>query len=332
MTRERAKFSASTLAIALATTVCLTGCLGEQRTMQPLAVQGLEGALVVSDQNAGELRLAANRFVPLAENILRQLDPAQPESEIAKLNQVGATARLPLSLHTFRPLDLARHYSQLAGRAYDYTARSVTELWRAGTPGEQALQDALARTGMRYIESSNGGTISFTSQGVSIDPGDLALAYAIDTGIIDLRENLNGPFRLDIEGFTRIAGEFREPQIVSIPLAPGRSATFEMATHPALVIRTMNEISALGRGDTNTPPLRIDPRTGRPANGASLVAVAGPMLTKAYVLAEALLVTGWTGGQSMLEKFDDCDVLIVDRAGQQHTTPGFAARWSAPSD
>jgi thiamine biosynthesis lipoprotein ApbE len=322
----------SALVLAFAATVCLTGCLGEQPTMQPFTVQGLEGALVVSAQNAGELRLAANRFIPLAENILRQLDPAQPDSEIAKLNQVGATARLPLSLHTFRPLDLARHYSQLTGRAYDYTTRSVSELWRTGTPGEQALQDALARTGMRYIESSSGGTIAFTSQGVFIDPGDLALAYAIDAGIIDLRENLNGPFRVDIEGFTRIEGAFKEPQIVAIPLDPGRSAAFELSAHPALVIRTVNEISALKRADTNAPPLRIDPRNGRPANGASLVAIAGPILTKAYVLAEALLVTGWTGGQSLLEKFEDYDVLLIDRAGQQHTTPGFAAHWISAQD
>jgi thiamine biosynthesis lipoprotein len=266
-------------------------------------------------ENHHVLSPVANGFIKSAEPVIAMLDAGNPASEISKMNSAGITGRFPLSRGTFRLLDMVRQYSAMTGFAFDYTSASLELLWAEGIPDERALEQQLNTTGMRHVDINESGSIALTSSGVNIDLGDLAFAYALDLGVVDLRRRVTGPYAIAFDGMARREGVFPADMTpaIKLNLNDGRANRFlgeiQLMHHASVVTRTISARSL--RLDAKPVPL-IDPRTGYPARGAAMVVVAGPLTVKAYVLAEALLIAGKDRANRILANFPGYDVMIVN--------------------
>lgn len=327
MIRER-KYIRWVGCAGLCVATIIAGCTGKKTTRSDFALGGINGSLVVAENNYRELGQATAMFLASAEPIVAALDKSNPESEIAKINRAGSTARLKLSRPTFRLLDMTRQYSAMTGYAYDYTAAPLYDLRARGEPEAKAIDELLNRTGMRYVETSDAGSIALTGSGVQLDVGDLAIAYAMDCGMVELRRRLKGPHYVLLDGQSRRDGAFpagQEP-LVAITHFDGQRnvkiGNVKLAHHAAVVSRSLYRKNPAEKGEIY--PM-LDPRTGRPASGTDHVTVAGPLTTTSFVLAEALLVLGRERGARVLASFPGYDALLLssrDAAGVW-LTPGM---------
>lgn len=329
MKPEKSIRAACSTGISALLTALLTACAGEQPTMSVLSLNGVTGLVRVTQTNPQSLAPITEGMGITIRKMQHLLDPDSTESDIYKLNQVGDAIRLPLARDAFRALDLARHYSELTGGAYDYTSKPLIDLWEKGMPDQTSIDEALGRTGIRFVELAENGSIALTSPGVTISPGDLALAYALDVGTVDIRRKTKAPWAVTANGLARREGTFDELDTPSMPIAIHRHGINQsvgrvaMKGPASLAIRSMPSPVMDEHGHMRG--LLIDPRRGRPASGARLAAVAGPLVTKAYALAEALLVLGIAEGPEVLKRFPGYAALVIpDREPVEcWMTPGF---------
>lgn len=297
------------------------GCALEKQTSQSVQMHDVRGDVQVSRSQHRQLARVAAQCEQIATPILVALDPAGEDSEISKINRLGGEGRLPLSRSTHRLLDLARHYSMATGYAYDFTTAGLADFWRDGTPETSVLADYLDHAGMRFVETGDAGYIAFTSPRIQIRPGDLPVAYALDVTAVELRRRTGVAFALQARGMMRRDGAFPDDENVGMDIALNIASKqtplgrFAVREHDAVVVRALD-----GRRD-----VLIDPRSGRPAEGTRLVAVAGPLAVKAFVLAEALLVLGHVRGEQLLEQFPGYDVMLIpdDQTMTCWMTPDF---------
>lgn len=309
----------------------VTACFQDVPTTRTLKVDGVDARIQIERDHSEDLPQMVRGFASTASTVLPELNADKPGSEVARLNQLGSAGRLALSRHVFRALDLGRAYSQLTDYAYDYTATPLAELWRQSAPDHRTLEEALQQTGMHHIEVSEPVSILLTASGVRIHPGDLAFAYALDAGVVELRQRANGAYAVMFPGMIRREGVFPADETPVLPIQLGREAlgTLRLDTLVAAVARSPETRSV--RAPSDPAAVLIDPRSGQPVRPAHLAVAAGPLATKALALAEALLITGAERGERLLARFPDYDVMMVPAAptGTLWMTPGFKASFVA---
>jgi thiamine biosynthesis lipoprotein ApbE len=300
-----------------------SGCAKQPVTTATFDAGGMTGAVLVARSNHQNAGPAADLLAKSIAATIAALDATNPVSDVAKLNRVGNSLRLPLSRPTFRALDLGKHYSMLTDGAYDFTTRPLADLWRKGKPSPEEVERVKNATGIKYMEVSDGGSIAFTIPGLSITPGLLAPAYALDVAVVGLRGKIKGPVLVQFDPFARREGVFPVGEIpeVAIKLPDDRETLaghLDLSRFPAMASLAPNR------------RLVIDPRTGHPAQGKRLVVVIGPLVTKAYVLAEALVVLGRTEGAKIMPNFPGHEVLIVTESNppEYWMTPGFKSAFT----
>ncbi|HMP88549.1 MAG TPA: FAD:protein FMN transferase [Kiritimatiellia bacterium] len=309
------------------TVILMSGCKPKLETHATFITNGHTGTVYTISTHARELPHVAGILRKNVDMVTSALADRQPDNELARLNRIGDTVRMPISQLTFRAIDLARHYSELTDGLFDVTTGDIAALWARGIPADDILQEHLSRIGTRFIETSDNNTIAFLSPGIKITAGLLAAAYAVDVGIVDMRRSNSGPFLFNLNTFARREGQFPPPGDALLPLAPAGFPTLgniNLKEHRSLAAVSLNQATP----GTNARPfiVRIDPRAGTPASGALAVAVAGPLTIKAYTLAEALLVAGpGPEGEALMRRFEEYDALLITMASPMivYATEGF---------
>lgn len=280
------------------------GCSEKHPTSRSFVVGGNTGVLYVAKSNTEQMDPAISTVTKSISSTMGALDERNPYGELAKLNRLGGSARLPISRIVFRALDMGRAYGELTGGAYDYTMGGVAGLWIRGEPDAAVLAEAINHSGIKYVEAADNGSIALTLPGVKITPGPLAFAYALDVGITEVRRTISGPFLIQYGSFIRMGRSIPEKQAPKIPVPLQQHETIKTLGHVQLT--DFPSMASLHR-----PQLLIDPRTGRPTGGTRLAVVIGPLCTKAYALAEALLVLGLEDGKKIMANFPGYEVLLV---------------------
>jgi len=313
----------------LAVTMVLSGCSSEQITEQPFVTSGYTGSVQVAQSNSRELSPITHSTVQSLSRSSTALSETNAETGIAKLNGIGSSVRIPLSQFTYRMIDMGRYYHKLTDGAYDFTTAGISELWRTGRPDEATLEAALSHSGMRFVETSDNGTAALTAPGVKITPGLLIPAYALDTCLVDSRRKYKGPMMIRYGPFARRDGKFPGDAPPLLPVyAPSElnnillgQLDLSETTAAAQLTLPHRILTKGGRPDQ----VLVDPRSGQPASGATLAVVTGPIATKAYALAEALLVLGLEDGTKILPNFPGYEAMIIpDREPVEcWMTPGF---------
>lgn len=316
--------------VALLTTAVLApGCSSQQITEQAFIIAGYTGSVQVAQSNSRELSPITQSAVQSLVRSATSLSETNEDTGINKLNGIGGSVRIPLSQFTFRALDLCRHYHKLTGGAYDFTTGALAELWRKGEPDETALIEARARSGMKFLETADNGTAALTIPGVNIYPGLMIPAYSLDVCLVDIRRKFNGPMLIRYGPFARREGKFPPEQPPLIPVtAPeelSRVLIGDLDLSETIAVAQLTLPHREIRPGQRPSRVLVDPRTGRPASGAKLAVVTGPLVIKSYVLAEALLILGLEEGTGIMTNFPGYEAMIIpDREPAEcWMTPGF---------
>lgn len=318
----------------------LAGCRDPGPRHATLDVRGQPAHLQVASGPRDQLPLAVGLAGKTLIAAHDSLDPRRAESDIAKINRVANMVRLQISYNTFRVIDLAHHYGELTGGAFDITAASLEALWGFGAkpptevPDDEVLEATLLGVGSDKLQVFDQGSVALTTPLTRIGLGDLLPAYAVDLAIIELR-------RSKVEGALLQWG--RAVRALGEP-APGQTWTTDIP-HPfegelplgrlalarpgaALVLVHLYDRSVTLDGHTYGHV--IDPRTGRPVEDTVLAAVLGPTATQAHALARALVVLGVERGATILPEFPRYEVLVIPnrKPVEAWMTPGFADRFT----
>jgi len=290
--------------LTIACTVFLSASCSEKKAvLQEFRIHDIPVQAQVAPENAEELSTIAATTSNVMHDILATLD-----REIPRLNQMAATARIPLNTATFRILDMGRYYSAITSNAYDYTLGPVQALWDSGEPDPGELIRAIGRSGIQFVDAQESGNITFSRSDITIKLGRMAEAYAIDTAAASLRSRTSGPYLISTDIMSRRARDFSDPPSIPMPARPGFTiGKFKLVRHGAVVVRS-----------TGQKPVIVDPRDGRPARGGVMAVVAGALASKANALAEALIVLGPDEVSAILPAFPDYDVLLVTSLSPFH--------------
>lgn len=334
--RSRRSWLPPALAAALA--VAAAGCSARGPHVREFTVDNASGRIEVASAERDRLAAAAGLARATVNKTLASLDPERYASDIAKLNRVGGTVRLQVSYNTFRLIDLARHYCGLTGGAYDFTLSPLEEIWGfrglapAEPPSDELIEAARAGVGWKHVEVQGQGAVALTTPTTRIDVGTLALSYAVDLSILDLRRRSQPNVLLRVGNSLRCLGEAEPGQSWTAAIPHPFNAATNLGTvsldGPSAMVLVQPGASVIRIGNRTYPRI-IDPRSGRPAEGTALVAARGPTATQAHVLAYALAVLGLEEGVRILPNFERYDVLLVPdrRPLEVWATQGFADRF-----
>lgn len=273
------------------------------------------------------------------DRTLRTMDANSKDSLIGKINRVANLVQVPLSEDTFRIIDLAYYYTDLTGGAYDITAAPLYSLWGIDSPTApeeppttELISAARSSMGKDNAPVSNNRTIAFTTPLTRIDPRELAVGYAVDLALLQLRRNRIESALIEYGQTARCQGTADKLKAWEVAVRDPRNPTSLVGhvTLPdafALHTTRLYERTVTIKGKTYGHV--IDPRSGMPAEGTLSATVLGPTATQASALAQALVVLGVEEGSPLLPRFARHDVMIIpDREPMElWMTRGFAVRF-----
>ncbi|HEY8240773.1 MAG TPA: FAD:protein FMN transferase, partial [Kiritimatiellia bacterium] len=249
--------------------------------------------------------------------------------------------QVPLSEDTLKIIDLSYYYADLTGGAFDITAAPLYDVWGidkseppAEPPTTELISSARASMGKANAPVSSSRTIAFTTPLTRIDPRELAVGYAVDLALLQLRRNRIDNALITYGHTARCQGTADAVQSWEVSVADPSTASHVLgrmtlpdafALHTSLLYGKTVTIKGKKYGHI------IDPRSGMPATGTLAVTVLGPTATQASALAQALVVLGLEEGEAVLPRFERHEVMIIpDRQPLElWMTPGFAVRFKA---
>lgn len=326
--------------------------------------------IVLHGQNPVSLRAAGEEALAEIERLEAQLSLFRPASEIAHLNARAAREPVRVSPPVFFLLQHAAKLSLETNGAFDITIAPLVRAWGflsggGRTPHTTELASLQQCVGMHLVEfNAEDYTIRFARQGVMLDLGAIGKGYAIDRAMELLREA--GVESALLHGGTSTVYALGAPPDAEawqlglpLPEAEARAQPLSGVTQgqtsasPLLTYK-----SSLSSSRTLKIPLRnealsvsavwgrffrdkgqtlghiIDPRTGRPAQAASMAAVVLPSATESDALSTALLTVGTEGHSQIVNLRQSIRTLVTAGAGPEarsasHGMPSFTSDFSA---
>lgn len=281
-------------------------------------VMGTFASVTLRGDDAGQMEWVASETQQHLDEFNRLMSVYLPESEISQLN--ASTVPVQISPQTRDMLELARHYTQLSGGAFDPTAMPLIRLWGFSgghrpdaLPTEDAIAAAKAYIGIEKLVIGS-ESASFSSPGIMIDLGGIAKGFAVDRcyeAVIG-KKPLNAIFNLG--GNIRCHGQAtpnRDWRIgVQHPFDHDRSlGTLDLQSGMAVATSGNYErfVTINGKRYAHI----IDPRSGFPVEGMAGVTVLSRSATEADALSTALFVLGIEGAADLLAKTPDSQALLV---------------------
>jgi thiamine biosynthesis lipoprotein len=272
--------------------------------------------ILLHGEKEAALRAAGEEALDEVDRLEAQLSLYRPASQIARVNALAARQAVRVSPPVFQLLQQAQQLHQETGGAFDITIGPLVRCWgfmggtgRLPEPGQLAAARALV--GMRHVKlDAEAFSVRFDREGVMIDLGAIGKGYAVECAARILREA--GVASALLHGGTSTTYAIGAPPdaeawfvaVASPPEIAGGHAISGGHRPPLQVVVKLRDealsVSAVwGRcfeAGGKTYGHVLDPRTGRPASGAVLAAVALPSATETDALSTALLVAGRQGG------------------------------------
>lgn len=286
-------------------------------------------------EDAVRLRAAGEEALAEIQRLEAQLSFYRPSSEISRINARAAQGPMRVEPRLFRLLQTAQRLHAATAGAFDVTVAPLMRCWgfvndTGRLPGPEALDRARKQTGMDLIHLNDEAfTVAFERPGVQIDLGGIGKGYALDEAAWLLAEA--GITRALLHGGTSTVVALGTPPdadhwIVAIPY-PGVDAAQPRDDEVLALVPLADEalsVSAVwGKAfvaDGQTYGHVLDPRLGRPVDGAVLAAVVSPSATETDALSTALLVEGRRGLPLLLTSDPPMRGLVVERTADG---PGY---------
>jgi thiamine biosynthesis lipoprotein len=281
----------------------------------------------------------------------RTLSTYRDDSELARLNRNPSRDWIEVSPELWQVLQQARQVSLATDGAFDITVAPLLDAWGfdgASTepdtvlvpPTPPQIEQALRAIGHGRLELRDGSVpaVRKTVPGMRLTVDGIAPGHAVDRIAMALDALHYRDYMVEIGGEVRARGE--RPGggawriAVEVPLALAREPLVGLRLRDMAVSTSGDyrdaRIDAAGRAYSHT----LDPRTGRPVEGAlASVTVLDPLAARADALATALTVLG-TGPGLRWATTHGVPALFVERRGdgngwRQRASPAFAA-WIEP--
>ena len=255
---------------------------------------------VLLGEDQVRLRAAGEEALAEIQALEKRLSFYSQTSELSQINRRAAREPVRVASDVFELLQTALRLSQATDGAFDPTVAPLMRCWgfvrsTGRFPDERELSDARRVTGMNLVHlDEENSTIRFTRPGVELDLGGIAKGYALDEAAAHLRSA--GIEHALLHGGT------------STIVAMGRS--FDESRWRVGIVRkdasilgtvelsdcTMSVSAVTGKAFVRDGMVYghvIDPRTGKPAKGASLAAVVAESATVSDALSTAALLLGF---------------------------------------
>lgn len=231
----------------------------------------------------------------------QQLSFYRDDSDVRELNALAAHRPVTVEPRLFALLREAQALSTATGGAFDITVAPLLQAWGltgggGRIPTEEEVEAARRLTGMHLLElDPEARTVRFAREGVLLDLGAIGKGYAVERALDLLREyELPGAL---LHGGTSTAKAIGvQPDGSPWRIAVQHPARAEEALAVVTLAETALSVSAVhGKYFTEGEERYghvLDPRLGRPVQGALLAALACNSATESDALSTALLVAG----------------------------------------
>ncbi len=283
--------------------------------------------LVLEGEDEVWLRAAGEEALAEIQRLDAQLSIYRAESELSQINARAAHEDVQVEPRLFSLLQKARAMHDLSEGAFDVTVAPLMRAWgffrgEGSMPSASELDAARRVTGMHLVHLDPARrTVRFERSGVMIDLGGIGKGYAVDEAIGLLREA--GVERAFLHGGTSTSYGLGQPQDqdgwrVSIDALIDPTASRDGETRTvavaALADASLSVSAVWGKAFEHDGVVYghvLDPRLGRPVEGAMLTAVVSPSATEADALSTALLVQGRGSSRLLRAIQDECRALLL---------------------
>jgi thiamine biosynthesis lipoprotein len=262
---------------------------------------------------------ASNAAFEEIDRLDRQMSNFSETSELTYINRNAARRAVLAEKGLFDLVKLSLDFSRNTEGAFDITVGPLMKAWgfyegKGRTIETSELETVMTRIGYRHVKlDDRARAIRFDHEGIELDLGGIAKGYAVDVAVETLRD----------AGVTSALISSGTSSIRAMGAPPGESAWRVQVSHPldrtkhlaTLELRD-ESISTSGCAEkTVTVAGRtychiIDPRTGRPVEGALGATVIAPRGVEAEAWSKAAMVMGVEWTRNALKKRPDVRAIV----------------------
>jgi len=332
--------------LRIAVALAMAFCGHAQSTSQPTLytfrhpAMGTEFALYLYANDEASARPIADEAFDEVDRIEQELSNYRPSSELSRINQQAAAAPVTTDPETFGFLEVAQHWSETSGGAFDMTVGPLMKVWgffdhSGRIPSQTELDRVRASVGYRNVQlDAATRTVHFRAAGVELDPGGIGKGFAVDAVVRILHAH----------------------HIQAALISAGSSTLYALGSPPGqrgwrVVVPGVGDdkqgISTVWLHDTSLSSANcnekhftvdghlychiMDPRTLRPVEGRVHVSIIDPSATTSDALSNVLFVDTPAESEAFLQRYaPEARALIV--SGNAAAPRCSTYRWQEPVD
>lgn len=298
-----------------------------------------------SHQRKDWLQSVAEEILDEIDRIESQLSRYMPTSQIARANRLAALQPVKLDPQVFQLLEDCIQWHQQTRGAFDITAGPLLKCWgftdgQYREPSRDTIESTLEHVGIHHIQLEPGShTISFDTEGVTLDLGAVGKGYAMERA-----KEILADYEIEsaiLHGGTSTicavgtppddvawhVGIVRPEKDLASPFAD-RSATAQpssvsdLLTSVALTDASLSISAVWGKsfqsGDRTFGHI-IDPRNGYPVSDQWLTAIVHENALSSDVLTTAMLVDGTQLNENLSEHLMGKQWLMIQQGEEKDT-------------
>jgi thiamine biosynthesis lipoprotein len=259
-------------------------------------------SIVLYGYDQVKMEAAVNAAFDEVRRLDEMLSIYRPASAWSEINRSAAQKALEVSREVFDLLSACLNYSRQSEGAFDISVGPLVKAWglfsgMGRLPGGAELAAALANVGYRHIRLDPATqTVRFDHSGMEINPGGIGKGYAVDHMVEILRERgFNTALVMasgsSIYGLGAPPAESRGwPVDIPNPKHPRKTAAEAFLRDMSISTSGCYEKAFWAEGRLFSHI--IDPRTGYPAQGMSLVSVIAPRAIDSEAWTKSFFING----------------------------------------
>lgn len=279
-----------------------------------------------ADDSAEYARQAAQAAFHEIDRLEKDLSRFIESSDISRINKLGAKEPVRVSIDTFECLQLAGRLHKETGGAFDVTIGALISCWRtpdgtSGRPTAKEIAEARKRTGMeRMALDAEHFTVGLDTAGVSVDLGGIGKGFALDKAAENLRDWVD-----EGSGFEAALLSGGQSSVLAMGAPPGERGWVVTVggdqTVPEEVLLCDRALS--GSGTRVRGRHIIDPRTGRPAEGALRAWASCPSAAVSDALSTAFMILSPAEIERYCAEHKDTWAVLLTRDATGHRLRTF---------
>ena len=263
---------------------------------------GTTFSVVAYGEDQAALERAAAAAMGEAHRLDALLSNYQPTSEWSAVNRGASTAPVITSPELFTLLDACLAYSVASDGAFDITVGPLMKVWgfykgEGQLPRAAEIATAMTRVGYRHIAlDRTTRAVRFDAPGLEMDLGGIGKGYAVDRmiGVLEARGVSVAKVSAGGSSIFGLGAPPDEPRGWPVPIRVPGSATDIAATVflKDMSISTSGSYENFFWADGRTYAHLMDPRTGYPSRGTSLVSVVAPRTIDSEAWTKPYFING----------------------------------------